>query len=164
MDVANPDDIERIVRAVLKSINTPGAAAPAAKQCAPGVFDELDDAVAAAAAAQKQLKSVAMRSLVVDAIRRTGVEHARQLAELAVAETGMGRVDDKIAKNLSQARHTPGVECLTPRVLSGLTAQVRPPRWSASVCSALPLGIVTTCPSVPAHAMAACLPSASDGP
>ena len=51
MDVANPDDIERIVRAVLKSINTPGAAAPAAKQCPPGVFDELDDAVAAAAGA-----------------------------------------------------------------------------------------------------------------
>ncbi|MBS1230044.1 MAG: adhE [Proteobacteria bacterium] len=119
MDVANPDDIERIVRAVLKSINTPGAAAPAAKQCAPGVFDELDDAVAAAHTAQKQLKSVAMRSLVVDAIRRTGVEHAKELAELAVAETGMGRVDDKIAKNIAQARHTPGVEALSARVLTG---------------------------------------------
>ena len=119
MDVANPDDIERIVRAVLKSINTPGAAAPAAKQCAPGVFDELDDAVAAASAAQKQLKSVAMRALVVDAIRRTGVEHARELAELAVAETGMGRVDDKIAKNIAQARHTPGVEALSAKVLTG---------------------------------------------
>ena len=119
MDVANPDDIERIVRAVLKSINTPGAAAPAAKQCAPGVFDELDDAVAAASTAQKQLKSVAMRALVVDAIRRTGVEHARELAELAVAETGMGRVDDKIAKNIAQARHTPGVEALSAKVLTG---------------------------------------------
>lgn len=122
MDVANPDDIERIVRAVLKSINTPGAAAPAAKPCvpgAPGVFDELDDAVAAASTAQKQLKSVTMRSLVVDAIRRTGVEHARELAELAVAETGMGRVDDKIAKNIAQARHTPGVEALSAKVLTG---------------------------------------------
>lgn len=122
MDVANPDDIERIVRAVLKSINTPGAAATAAKPCvpgAPGVFDELDDAVAAASTAQKQLKSVTMRSLVVDAIRRTGVEHARELAELAVAETGMGRVDDKIAKNIAQARHTPGVEALSAKVLTG---------------------------------------------
>ena len=122
MDVANPDDIERIVRAVLKSINPPGATAPTAKQCVPGaagVFDELDDAVAAATAAQKQLNSVAMRSLVVDAIRRTGVEHARELAELAVAETGMGRVDDKIAKNLAQARHTPGVEALSAKVLTG---------------------------------------------
>lgn len=121
MDVANPNDIEKIVRAVLQSMNKGGQAAPvrlAAKRAA-GVFEQLDDAVAAADAAQKQLKSVAMRSLVVDAIRRAGIEHSRELAELAVAETGMGRVEDKIAKNLSQARHTPGVECLSPRVLSG---------------------------------------------
>ena len=121
MDAANPKDIEQIVRAVLNSLNKGGAASPArsVSKRAPGVFEQLDDAVAAAAEAQKQLKSVAMRSLAVDAIRRAGVEHSRELAELAVAETGMGRVEDKIAKNISQARHTPGVECLTPRVLSG---------------------------------------------
>ena len=123
MDVANPKDIEQIVRAVLLSLSKAeagmsGPAAVAAKR-APGVFERLDDAVAAADAAQKQLKTVAMRTLVVDAIRRAGVEHSRELAELAVAETGMGRVDDKIAKNISQARFTPGVECLSPRVLSG---------------------------------------------
>lgn len=121
MDVANPKDIEQIVRAVLSSLNKGGQVAPvrsAAKQ-APGVFERLDDAVAAADTAQKQLKSVAMRSLVVDAIRRAGIEFARELAEVAVAETGMGRVEDKVAKNLSQARFTPGVDCLTPRVLSG---------------------------------------------
>lgn len=124
MDAANPKDIEQIVRAVLNSLNKGGAIAPmaparSAAKRAPGVFEQLDDAVAAAAAAQKQLKSVSMRELAVEAIRRAGVEHARELAELAVAETGMGRVEDKIAKNISQARHTPGVDCLTPRVLSG---------------------------------------------
>ncbi|MDI8799994.1 hypothetical protein MJM59_32500, partial [Salmonella enterica subsp. enterica serovar Montevideo] len=41
-------------------------------------------------------------------------KHARELAELAVSETGMGRVDDKFAKNVAQARGTPGVECLSP--------------------------------------------------
>ena len=120
MDVANPNDIERIVRAVLQSMNKGApAAASGPVKCAPGVFESLDDAVAAADAAQKKLKSVAMREQVIEAIRRAGVEHARELAELAVAETGMGRVEDKIAKNLAQARHTPGVEALTPRVLSG---------------------------------------------
>lgn len=123
MDVANPNDIEQIVRAVLKSLNkeTPGAVSVprTVGKRAPGVFEQLDDAVAAADAAQKQLKSVAMRTLVVEAIRRAGIEHGRELAEVAVAETGMGRVEDKLAKNLSQARHTPGVECLSPRVLSG---------------------------------------------
>jgi aldehyde dehydrogenase len=123
MDVANPNDIEQIVRAVLKSLNKEASGAVSTPRTvgkrAPGVFEQLDDAVAAADAAQKQLKSVAMRTLVVDAIRRAGIEHSRELAEVAVAETGMGRVEDKLAKNLSQARHTPGVECLSPRVLSG---------------------------------------------
>ena len=121
MDVANPKDIEQILRAVLSSLNKGGQVAPvrsAARQ-APGVFERLDDAVAAADVAQKHLKSVAMRVLVVEAIRRAGIEFARELAEVAVAETGMGRVEDKIAKNLSQARFTPGVDCLAPRVLSG---------------------------------------------
>ena len=34
-------------------------------------------------------------------------------------ETGMGRVEDKFAKNVAQARGTPGVECLSPQVLTG---------------------------------------------
>lgn len=38
---------------------------------------------------------------------------------MAVAETGMGRVEDKILKNIAQARQTPGIECLRPAVLTG---------------------------------------------
>ncbi len=118
MDI-NAQNIERIVRAVLASMND-GAPAPARRQTtAPGVFQELDDAVAEAHAAQKTLNTVSMRECVVAAIRQTGERHARELAELAVSETGMGRVDDKIAKNISQARHTPGPECLAPLALSG---------------------------------------------
>ena len=97
-----------------------GSPVPGRKQpAAPGVFEELDDAVAEAHAAYKALRSVAMRERVVGAIRATGEKHARELAEMAVLETGMGRVEDKIAKNLSQARLTPGPECLRPEVLSG---------------------------------------------
>lgn len=123
MDV-NTQDIERIVRAVLSSINSASPAsatiaAQAAQQVAPGVFNELDDAVAAAMQAQKSLKTIAMRNLVIAAIRQAGEQYARELAELAVAETGMGRVEDKIAKNISQARHTPGTECLAPQALTG---------------------------------------------
>lgn len=61
-------------------------------------FASLDDAVAAAKRAQQGLKSVAMRQLAIHAIREAGEKHARELAELAVSETGMGRVDDKFAK------------------------------------------------------------------
>ncbi|MBP1521027.1 aldehyde dehydrogenase family protein [Salmonella enterica subsp. enterica serovar Worthington] len=75
--------------------------------------------MAAAKRAQQGLKSVAMRQLAIHAIREAGEKHARELAELAVSETGMGRVDDKFAKNVAQARGTPGVECLSPQVLTG---------------------------------------------
>ena len=122
MAVQNAQDIERIVRAVLQSLNKTPAEAGAQRlptKRAPGVFENLDDAVEAAHIAQKQLHSVAMRTKVVEAIRRAGVEHSRMLAEMAVAETGMGRVEDKVAKNLSQARFTPGTECLAPQALSG---------------------------------------------
>ena len=123
MDV-NTQDIERIVRAVLSSINNASpagatGATQAVKQVAPGIFNELDDAVAAAMQAQTALKTIAMRNLVIEAIRKAGEQYARELAELAVAETGMGRVEDKIAKNISQARHTPGTECLAPQALTG---------------------------------------------
>lgn len=60
-----------------------------------------------------------MRQLAIAAIREAGEKHARDLAELAVSETGMGRVEDKFAKNVAQARGTPGVECLSPQVLTG---------------------------------------------
>ncbi|GGP22520.1 aldehyde dehydrogenase family protein [Silvimonas iriomotensis] len=114
-------EIEEVVRAVLATMNTVAAtpaAAPAAALPA-GVFAALDDAVAAARAAQKQLATVSMRDRVISAIRQAGEAFAQELAELAVAETGMGRVDDKIAKNLAQARHTPGTECLQAQVLTG---------------------------------------------
>ncbi|WP_341644300.1 aldehyde dehydrogenase family protein [Thauera sp. SDU_THAU2] len=112
--------MEQIVRTVLASMQTQTQAAPAAaRRVAPGVFAELDDAVAEASLAQKGIRTLAVRTRVIEAIRKVCEEHARELAELAVAETGMGRVEDKIAKNISQARHTPGVECLSPMVLTG---------------------------------------------
>ncbi|GHL48607.1 hypothetical protein ECZU29_34570 [Escherichia coli] len=59
-----------------------------------------------------------MRQLAIAAIREAGEKHARDLAELAVSETGMGRVEDNLPKRRSGARHT-GVECLSPQVLTG---------------------------------------------
>ncbi|MFP1869365.1 aldehyde dehydrogenase family protein [Lonsdalea quercina] len=84
-----------------------------------GVFASLDDAVNAAAQAQKQLDNVVLRQRVITAIRQAGERYAQVLAEMAVAETGMGRVTDKYAKNVSQARSTPGTESLEAQVITG---------------------------------------------
>ncbi|AYN30061.1 MULTISPECIES: aldehyde dehydrogenase family protein [Buttiauxella] len=111
--------IEQVVKAVLAGMAVNTTAESTAKPCGAGVFVSLDDAVQAANVAQKSLTSVAMRQKAVAAIRLAGEQHAQPLAEMAVAETGMGRVADKCAKNIAQARGTPGVECLTPQVLTG---------------------------------------------
>lgn len=113
----NQQDIEQVVKAVLLKMQSSDT--PSAVVHEMGVFASLDDAVAAAKVAQQGLKSVAMRQLAIAAIREAGEKHARDLAELAVSETGMGRVEDKFAKNVAQARGTPGVECLSPQVLTG---------------------------------------------
>ncbi|MTH45913.1 aldehyde dehydrogenase family protein [Intestinirhabdus alba] len=113
----NQQDIEQVVKAVLLKMKEGSRPDDAVHDA--GVFASLDDAVAAAKVARQALGSVAMRQLAIQAIREAGEAHARELAELAVSETGMGRVADKYAKNVAQARGTPGVECLSPQVLTG---------------------------------------------
>lgn len=117
MDI-NSKDVEQVVKAVLASMGRQQVTTTASK-IAEGVFNELDDAVAAARIAQESLKTVAMRNLAIAAIRKASEQYATELAEMAVAETGMGRVADKITKNLAQARFTPGTECLRPEVITG---------------------------------------------
>lgn len=112
----NQQDIEQVVQAVLLKMQPSHTPVDRAQT---GVFASLDDAVSAAKEAQPALKSVAMRQRVIAALREAGERHARELAEMAVAETGMGRVEDKYAKNVAQAQGTPGVECLSPQVLTG---------------------------------------------
>ncbi len=124
MALTDSQDIEQIVRAVVKTLaaRQTGNAALTAAPVQPlpqGIFHSLDDAVAEAQAGTRFLKSIANRNKVIAAIRSAGETHALSLAEQAVTETKMGRVQDKLAKNLSQVRHTPGVECLAPTALTG---------------------------------------------
>jgi aldehyde dehydrogenase len=116
------NQVERIVRAVMQAVES-GATGSTVRtvggKTAAGVYVELDDAVAAADKAHRALRCLATRAKVIAAIRQMGETHARELAELAVSETGMGRVEDKVLKNLSQARQTPGMECLQPAVITG---------------------------------------------
>lgn len=67
---------------------------------------------------------------MIAAMRQSVEEHVNQLARQAMEETGMGRTEDKIRKNLLAARMTPGVEDVQPEVFSddhGLTLTERAP-------------------------------------
>jgi aldehyde dehydrogenase len=86
-----------------------------------GVFSSLDDAVAAAAVAFKALDALGLekRHEVIESMRGAMRQNAHSLAALAVEETGLGRAEDKVQKNLLVANKTPGPEELTPAATSG---------------------------------------------
>ncbi|MCC7070347.1 MAG: aldehyde dehydrogenase EutE [Deltaproteobacteria bacterium] len=87
-----------------------------------GIYDDVDSAVKAARAAHDQLVdklSLKARDAIVAAMRRCAHEVVNEIAHMAVDETGLGRVDDKINKNLLVADKTPGTEILRPWAQSG---------------------------------------------
>ena len=119
------EEIESIISEVLQKLGNPASvsASAAALESASdwGVFERLEDAVAAAQAAYKRINTIAIREKVIKQIRRAAKANARRLAEMAVDETGMGRIEDKVKKNLLVAERTPGPEVLTPSAISGDT-------------------------------------------
>lgn len=110
--------IAQIVETVLSRLEQSEAASGRGRY-PQGIFARLEDAVEAAHQAQKKIRKLELRAKIIQAMREAGKKHARELAEMAVKETGMGRVEDKIAKNISQAEQTPGIEDLQPIALSG---------------------------------------------
>ncbi|HMM21114.1 MAG TPA: aldehyde dehydrogenase EutE [Selenomonadales bacterium] len=86
-----------------------------------GIFATMDDAVAAARHAYRELKTLSLekREGLIAAMREAACANAALLAEMAVQETGMGRVIDKIVKNKLAARKTPGTEDLRTGAWTG---------------------------------------------
>src|SRR5688572_26332341 len=74
-----------------------------------GLFPDVDSAVAAARRAFEQYDSVpvATRERIIAAMRKVTMDNLRPLSEYAVAETGYGRVEDKLKKNELVALKTP---------------------------------------------------------
>lgn len=86
-----------------------------------GIFATVDDAVNAAVRAQRiyEAEGTALREAVISSIRSRMLEHATSLAEMAHEETGLGRTEDKVRKNILVATRTPGPEDLAPLIKTG---------------------------------------------
>ncbi|AZB66345.1 aldehyde dehydrogenase EutE (plasmid) [Cereibacter sphaeroides] len=88
-----------------------------------GIFATMDEAVEAAAEAQRQYLfcSMAARRRFVKGIREVFRDEAllARISKLTVQQTGMGNVEHKIIKNRLAAEKTPGVEDLGTEALSG---------------------------------------------
>ncbi|WP_319414508.1 aldehyde dehydrogenase family protein [uncultured Cohaesibacter sp.] len=88
-----------------------------------GVFASMDEAVAAAAIAQKQYLFCSMeeRQAFIDGIRDVILqpETLERLSRMGAEQTGMGKYEHKIIKNRLAAEKTPGTEDLTTEACSG---------------------------------------------
>ncbi len=86
-----------------------------------GIFQDINVAIDAAAAAQKQLMNLTLqqREKIIANMRKVALDNARHLAEMAHQETGYGHVEHKVLKNILAAEKTPGIEDLIPRAFTG---------------------------------------------
>ena len=110
----------------------PGKSAAYLRGSAPGVFDDVDQAVAAANHAFLQWRDVKVetRAKCIAAIRKVCLDRVEEIANEAVKETGLGRVADKILKNTTAINKTPGLEILRTVAFTGddgLTLHERAP-------------------------------------
>ncbi|HOW88887.1 MAG TPA: aldehyde dehydrogenase family protein, partial [Elusimicrobiales bacterium] len=107
------EELRRVVAEVVKNLGS-DAPAPAPETSGGPVFGSVNGAVSAAEKAQAAFQDLGLevRSRIIDAIRGVSADNAERWARMAVAETGMGRVEDKTRKNLLVAAKTPGVEDL----------------------------------------------------
>ncbi len=122
--------IDRVRRRVAAAGETrPGTAmqaaaqvsAAAAAELGDGVFATIDDAIAAAGRAFAEYGPLGLgrRKAIVGAVREAMLANAEHLARLAHAETGLGRVEDKLIKNRLVASKAPGPEDLEVEAVTG---------------------------------------------
>ncbi len=117
--------VEQVVRRLSKDLGALPSASPSKAPVVigrrPGVFDELDAATSAAQRAQEQWVAtpIEARERVIEAMRQCTRELAPELSRLAVEETKLGNIADKVKKNLLCANKTPGLEILRPQAYSG---------------------------------------------
>jgi propionaldehyde dehydrogenase len=121
----NETDIKKMVAQVLQQLGQNPNPSSKSEQSdiafGDGVFATVDEAAAAARQAWEKLRKLplATRRKMIDSMREISRAHVKELAELAVSETKLGRVDDKITKILLAINKTPGVEDLVSTSFSG---------------------------------------------
>jgi acyl-CoA reductase-like NAD-dependent aldehyde dehydrogenase len=97
-----------------------------------GVFTDLGSAVDAASRAFSEFGKISLetRKKIIENMRVVSLAHNEELSKMAREETGMGRVENKIAKNELGIFKTPGVEDIVPEAFSddfGMTLVERAP-------------------------------------
>lgn len=116
MEIKN-DEISQMVEKVLKEMNKRDLNIEESD----GIFDNMDQAIDAAAIAQKKLilLSIEEREGLITAMRKAIFDNAKKIADICVEDTGMGRADHKYLKQKLVAKKTPGTEILSTVAITG---------------------------------------------
>ena len=117
---ANADTIRTVVQEVLAQLGKSPKSTTPVRDGDFGVFQSVDQAVAAATDAFKKLSEspLASRGTVIECVRRICDEQAEELGTLEFQETKIGRLDHKIEK-LKIIKLVPGVEFMRTDAVSG---------------------------------------------
>ncbi|MCW2475201.1 MULTISPECIES: aldehyde dehydrogenase family protein [unclassified Symbiopectobacterium] len=114
--------VSSIVAQVLAQ-QQPTTTAPQPSAQDAGIFDSMDEAIAAAAIAQVQYRHCSMqdRDAFVKGVREVFLQEdvLDNISRMTVEETGMGNYEDKLTKNRIAALKTPGTEDLATQACSG---------------------------------------------
>jgi len=129
MAAISRSDIEKIVREVVGSLGNSAAASSTASYTSThfegrkllGIYSDMNEAIDAATEGYKAVRamSVEKREKIITAIRELTRAEASVMAQMGVAETGMGRVDHKTAKHMLVADKTPGTEDIVSEAKTG---------------------------------------------
>ena len=86
-----------------------------------GIYADMNEAIDAAEKGYKAVRAmtVEQREKIITEIRRLTILEAPTMAEIGVAETGMGRVDHKKLKHILVAEKTPGTEDIVSEAKTG---------------------------------------------
>ena len=120
-------EVQAIIERVRLKLRGEGEAVSAAPVRRPpvkqgdGIYATVDAAVDAATRAFQEYRSAGLkvRHRIIDAVRKEMRERAHEMSRMAREETGLGRAEDKVLKNLLVTNKTPGPEDLEPKVWSG---------------------------------------------
>jgi aldehyde dehydrogenase len=123
----NEENVREIIRRVRRRFGetAPGVSSSglptASADLGNGVFSSVSAAVEAAQLAFQRFSDLGLerRREVIDSVRGSMRQHSSELARLAHEETGLGRTEDKVVKNLLVTDKTPGPEDLEPDATTG---------------------------------------------
>ncbi len=120
---------EAEIRKIVENIIKGNGAAPSASWASTeyngrklvGVYSDMNEAIDAAEKGYFAVRAmtVEQREKIITEIRRLTVAEAPIMAEIGVAETGMGRVDHKRLKHILVAEKTPGTEDIVSEAKTG---------------------------------------------